>query len=313
MQELVCRVHRALKALWKMKTGRPKSCGLYKAVQIACIYLRQNVTEESIGDMNDISQPTVSRIVTVIVPLVKSVLEEFVPDAREAIEVVKGRVFLVNGTLVPCWSYAEHQELWNKKHKTRRPEQEGGGDGLWVPNIRVTLCDLGVFVDQAAEPVPSQDPDIRSRNGRRLTPSGRALAERPVRAMNVIVLDVLTQDQPQVPLAGDQHLVQALAAGAGNPPLRGRVRPGRPDGRLDDPHADGGEHGVERRGELGVRVPDQELQVISLVLEGHQQVPGCWVTHSPVGWAVIPARCTRRVPCSMTNSTYKRRRNTVST
>ena len=38
-----------------------------------------------------------------------------------------------------------------------------------------------------------------------------------------------------------------------------------------------------------------------------------WVTHAPVGWAVTPARCTRRVPCSMKNSTYRRRRNTVST
>jgi hypothetical protein len=67
--------------------------------------------------MNDISQSTVSRIVTEIVPLVKSVLEEFVPDARDAIEVVRGQVVLVDGTLTPCWSYEEHQELWNKKHK----------------------------------------------------------------------------------------------------------------------------------------------------------------------------------------------------
>jgi uridine phosphorylase len=37
--------------------------------------------------------------------------------------------------------------------------------------------------------------------------------------MNVIVLDVLTQDQPQLQLAGDQHPVKALAPGAGNPPL----------------------------------------------------------------------------------------------
>jgi hypothetical protein len=52
------------------------------------------------------------------VPLVKSALEEFVPSAADAIEVVKGRVVLVDGTLTPCWSYEEHQELWNKKHKT---------------------------------------------------------------------------------------------------------------------------------------------------------------------------------------------------
>jgi hypothetical protein len=91
----------------------------------------------------------------------------------------------------------------------------------------VALCDLGIFVDQAAEPVPPQDPDILAHSGLRLTPSGRALAQRPVRAMNIIVLDVLTQDQPQVPLAGDQHPVQALTAGAGNPAFGDRVAPHR--------------------------------------------------------------------------------------
>jgi hypothetical protein len=61
------------------------------------------------------------------------------------------------------------------------------------------------------------------------------------------------------------------------------------------------EHGVERRGELGIPVPDQELEAVRVVFEVHQQVPGLLVTHSPAGWAVMPARCTRRVTCSMTN------------
>ena len=74
--------------------------------------------EEFIGDVRDTSQPTISRYLAVLVPLVKSVLEEFVPSAADAIEVVKGRVVLVDGTLTPCWSYEEHQELWNKKHGT---------------------------------------------------------------------------------------------------------------------------------------------------------------------------------------------------
>jgi len=62
--------------------------------------------------------PTISRYAAVLVPLVKAVLEEFVPDAAEAIEIVRGRVVLVDGTLAPCWSYAEQPELWNGKHKT---------------------------------------------------------------------------------------------------------------------------------------------------------------------------------------------------
>jgi len=82
------------------------------------MYLRQNTTQEFIGETRDTSLPTISRYRAVLVPLVKAVLEEFVPDAAEPIEIVKGRVVLVDGTLAPCWSYAEHPELWNGKHKT---------------------------------------------------------------------------------------------------------------------------------------------------------------------------------------------------
>jgi hypothetical protein len=74
------------------------------------------------------------------------------------------------------------------------------------------------------------------------TPGGRILLQRPVRPMSVVMIGVLTKDQSQVPFVGDQHLVQALSAGAAHPALRDRVRPRRPDGRLDDPHAGRGEH-----------------------------------------------------------------------
>ena len=118
MQELVRRVNEALDEPWDKRTGRPKALGLYKAVEAACTYLRQNGTQEFIGETRDTSQPTISRYVAVLIPLVKTVLAEFVPDVKEAIEIVKGRVVLVDGTLTPCWSYEEHPELWNGKHKT---------------------------------------------------------------------------------------------------------------------------------------------------------------------------------------------------
>jgi hypothetical protein len=118
MQELVRRVHAALDTPWNKKTGRSKSCALYRAVEIACMYLRQNGTQEFLGDLREISQPTVSRIVTTLLPVIKAVLEEFVPDAAAAIEMVKGKVCLVDGTITPCWSYADHHELWSRKHGT---------------------------------------------------------------------------------------------------------------------------------------------------------------------------------------------------
>ena len=82
------------------------------------MYLRHNCTQEFIGDLRDISQSTVSRIITVLVPIIKAVLEEFVPSAKDAIRLVRGKVCLVDGTITPCWSYAEHRELWSRKHGT---------------------------------------------------------------------------------------------------------------------------------------------------------------------------------------------------
>jgi hypothetical protein len=118
MQELACRVTAVLAEPWHKGTGRPKSLGLYAAIEVACMYLRQNATEEFLGDLRDISQSTVSRIVTILVPVVKAVLEEFVPDAKDTIEMVKGRVVLVDGTITPCWSYEDHPELWSRKKGT---------------------------------------------------------------------------------------------------------------------------------------------------------------------------------------------------
>jgi hypothetical protein len=118
MEELVRRVQGRLEKPWNRRVGRPKSCGLYRAVEIACMYIRQNSTQEFLGDLRGISQSTVSRIVTTLVPIVKAVLEEFVPSAEHAIEMVRGRVCLVDGTITPCWSYAEHDELWSRKHGT---------------------------------------------------------------------------------------------------------------------------------------------------------------------------------------------------
>jgi len=45
---------------------------------------------------------------------------------------------------------------------------------------RVTLCDLDVFTDQAAEPVPAQNAHMAQFGRRMYPPGGRVLAQRPV-------------------------------------------------------------------------------------------------------------------------------------
>src|ERR1019366_1234560 len=75
-------------------------------------------SQEFLGDLRYVSQPTVSRIVSTLVPVVKAVLEEFVPDAKDALGRVKGSAWLVDSTIPPCWSYGEHPDLWSLKHGT---------------------------------------------------------------------------------------------------------------------------------------------------------------------------------------------------
>ena len=60
-----------------------------------------------------------------------------------------------------------------------------------------------------------------------------------------------------------------------------------------------GEHGVEGGGELAVPVADQELESVGAFAEVDEQVAGLLGDQAPVGWAVIPATCTRRRSCSM--------------
>jgi hypothetical protein len=129
MQELVLRVRNALTEPWNEKVGRPKSCGLYEAVQTACMYLRQNSPQEFLGDLREVSQPTISRYVAALMPVIETVLKEFVPTAKEAIEVVNGKACLVDDTIALCWSYADHEELWSRKKGTtgRRFVRRSGG------------------------------------------------------------------------------------------------------------------------------------------------------------------------------------------
>jgi len=57
----------------------------------------------------------VSRAIKVITPLVAKACESEVPTAEDLDERVQ---YIVDGTLLPCWSWASHPELHSGKHKT---------------------------------------------------------------------------------------------------------------------------------------------------------------------------------------------------
>ncbi len=93
----------------------PPILGLRRAVIVALTYLRRNRCQAEIGETYGVSQPTISRAITRMTPRIESALHDAVPTADDLTP--EGQ-YLVDGTLLPCWSWRGHPELYSGKHHT---------------------------------------------------------------------------------------------------------------------------------------------------------------------------------------------------
>ena len=100
---------------WDSPTGRPKALTLEQAVKATLIYFKNNVTEEVIAELMFVDQSTVSRAIADIEIAIADALDDWVPDLDEA---VRGTATVVDGSLLPCWSWASNPELYSGKHHT---------------------------------------------------------------------------------------------------------------------------------------------------------------------------------------------------
>jgi DDE superfamily endonuclease/Helix-turn-helix of DDE superfamily endonuclease len=93
----------------------PPILGLFKSVAVTLTYMRHNRTQAEIGESFSVSQPTISRAIKVITPLIAEDLAGYVPTADD---LDPDTQYIVDGTLLPCWSWAAYPELYSGKHKT---------------------------------------------------------------------------------------------------------------------------------------------------------------------------------------------------
>jgi hypothetical protein len=68
-------------------------------VVVALTYLRRNRVQRELAETYGVSQSTISRAISTVTPLLARALARFVPVAEE---LVPGRQYLVDGTLLPC-------------------------------------------------------------------------------------------------------------------------------------------------------------------------------------------------------------------
>jgi DDE superfamily endonuclease/Helix-turn-helix of DDE superfamily endonuclease len=93
----------------------PPILGLRNALTITLAYLRRNRVQAEIAETYGVSQPTISRAISAMTPLLVQALLVYVPTADE---LDTGACYIVDGTLLPCWSWRAHPELYSGKHKT---------------------------------------------------------------------------------------------------------------------------------------------------------------------------------------------------
>jgi hypothetical protein len=74
------------------------------------------------------------------------VLEEFVPDVAEELD---GRVGVVDGSLCPCWSWADAPELCSGKHKTTGHSHQ-------------FVCDVSGSLLHVSDPLPGKTHDAKA-------------------------------------------------------------------------------------------------------------------------------------------------------
>jgi hypothetical protein len=99
----------------QIKQPWPPILGPWNSVVVALTYMRRNRVQAEIAEAYGVSQPTISRAITTVTPLINKVLRLFVPTADELDD---RQQYVVDGTLLPCWSWASHPELYSGKHKT---------------------------------------------------------------------------------------------------------------------------------------------------------------------------------------------------
>lgn len=121
----------------------PPMLGAFRSFVVALRYLRTNRVQVDIAEGMNVSQPTISRAITALTPILEQALLAIIPVAED---VDPRQSHILDGSLLPCWTWRNHPELYSGKHHTT---------GL---NIQVA-CDLAGRIQWVSDPVDGRRHD----------------------------------------------------------------------------------------------------------------------------------------------------------
>ena len=89
--------------------------GLFLCVCLTLTYLRHNLPQELLTELYGVSQAPVSRVISTYTPLIAACLNGNVPTVENLDPTAQ---LIINGTLLQCWPWKDHPELYSDKHQT---------------------------------------------------------------------------------------------------------------------------------------------------------------------------------------------------
>ncbi|CAM3140527.1 transposase family protein [Actinomyces slackii] len=92
----------------------PRILSPLQAVRATLMYLRTNTSQAGIAEVLGVSQPTISRTIAVLTRIIARMLG---PALATVEQIPRRGAYIVDGTLLPCWSWKDRPDLFSGKHK----------------------------------------------------------------------------------------------------------------------------------------------------------------------------------------------------
>jgi hypothetical protein len=173
-----------------------------------------------------------------------------------------------------------------------------------VPETPSVSCDLRVFVDHAADRIaPAGSERVKVDDGPGQWSEWCGLSEGAVPPVIVMVGLVLPQHAQEMLLVPDQGAVKELPPASADPPLHDRVGTGAWTGLVRIRMRVAWKTSSKAAVNFVSRSRVRNLIVLAWPPGSISRFRACWVTHLPVGWAVLPRMPIHLVACSTTART----------
>ena len=90
----------------------PPSLGVFTSVQVTMLYLQENIRQQALANIFGTSQPTISRTINTVL----NILDVVLPPPPRPKDLRPWRLYVLDGTLVPCWWWKNARNLYSGKH-----------------------------------------------------------------------------------------------------------------------------------------------------------------------------------------------------